>query len=249
MNKQTAFLTWQDPDSRDWHVIGVLEYEKGQYSFRYTQGSKATDNFVPFSGMENLTKEYKSSGLFPIFQNRLLSSRRPEFPKFISWLGLNSETANNMDVLTRSGGVRGTDNLQLFPKIELGSNGEFEHVFFVHGVRYLTGSARHRIDSLKAADILYACLDIQNDFDHNAVLLRTQNPPEILGYVPRYLSLELFSILKKDQSAVSFYVEQISDEAPESYKLLCRVKGQLPTELQNSFMAGQEYQPLTDQGN
>ncbi|WP_112135641.1 HIRAN domain-containing protein [Marinomonas primoryensis] len=246
MSKQTAFLTWQDPDSRDWHVIGLLEYEKEQYSFRYTQGSRATNNFVPFSGMENLTKEYRSLELFPIFRNRLLSSKRPEYPKFISWLGLNPKTVNSMDVLTRSGGVRGTDNLQLFPKIELGKEGEFEHVFFVHGVRYLPESAQKRIDSLKSGDALYACLDIQNEFDNNAVLLRTQNPPELLGYIPRYLSLELFSILKEDQNTLSFSAELISNEAPESYKLLCRVKGKLPTELQNSFMAGQEYQPLTD---
>lgn len=246
MNKQTAFLTWQDPDSRDWHVIGILEYEKKQYSFRYTQGSKATNNFIPFSGMDNLTKKYRSSELFPVFQNRLLSSKRPEFPKFISWLGLNSETANSMNMLTRSGGVRGTDNLQLFPKIELDSDGGFEHVFFVHGGRYLSESAQNRIDSLTSRDILYACLDIQNEFDSNAVLLRTQNPPELVGYIPRYLSLELFSILKEEQNDMTFSVELISNEAPESYKLLCRVKGKLSTESQGSFMAGQEYQPLTD---
>lgn len=246
MSKQTAFLTWQDPDSREWHVIGILEYEKTFYSFKYTQGCRETNNFVPFSGMENLTKEYRSSELFPVFQNRLLSSKRPEFPKFIAWLGLNPETANSMDVLTRSGGVRGTDNLQLFPKIELGNNGEFEHVFFVHGVRYLPTSAQTRIDSLTQGDVLHACLDIQNEYDTNAVLLRTQKQPELLGYIPRYLSLELCSILKRNHSAMSFSVELISYEAPESYKLLCRVKGELPQELRSGFMAGQEYQRLTD---
>jgi len=246
MNKQTAFLTWQDPDSREWHVIGILEYEKEQYSFRYTQGCRATKNFVCFSGMENLTKKYKSSELFPVFQNRLLSSKRPEFPKFISWLGLDVDTANNMDVLSRSGGVRGTDNLQLFPKVELGMNGEFEHVFFAHGVRYLPVSTQKRIDFLKSNDALFACLDIQNDFDNNAVLLRTENPPELLGFVPRYLSLELFPILEEKRSSMNFSVELISNEAPENYKLLCRVKGQLPTELRDGFMAGPEYQPLTD---
>ncbi|WP_137168948.1 HIRAN domain-containing protein [Marinomonas sp. FW-1] len=246
MSKQTAFLTWQDPDSRDWHVIGVLNYENDQYSFRYTQGCKNTKNFVPFSGMDNLTKEYRSFDLFPVFQNRLLSSKRPEFPKFISWLGLDSETANSMDLLTRSGGVRGTDNLQLFPKVDLENDGHFEHVFFVHGGRYLSESSQKRIHNISSGDNLYPCLDVQNEFDKNAILLRTNNLPEVLGYVPRYLSLELSEILRERPETVVFSVDKISSEAPESYKLLCRVKGKIPPESKNIFMASDEYLPLTN---
>ncbi|ETD64805.1 hypothetical protein Q458_04875, partial [Escherichia coli ATCC BAA-2209] len=85
---ESVYVAWQSPDSRDWHVIGNLQNKGTYYSFNYTRGVENLGKFTPFSGMEDLYKTYISEDLFPLFKNRLLSSRRPEFPYFIQWLGL-----------------------------------------------------------------------------------------------------------------------------------------------------------------
>ncbi|WP_417551726.1 HIRAN domain-containing protein [Marinomonas fungiae] len=243
MSKQTAYVAWQDPEERDWHVIGRLEFEGEVYSFQYTKGCRQSNNFVAFSGMDDLDKTYFSKSLFPIFSNRVLSPKRPEYEKFLSWMGLDGGKATTMDLLVRSGGIRGTDRLELFPLLEENEHAEIEYEFFVHGNRYLPESSSKRLSLLLQGERLMACLDIQNPYDENAIYLRTENEPELLGYVPRYLSKELAPILKDNPRSISFRVSLVSDDAPSEYKLLCQLSGSVNQA--NDFMSSDEYQPVS----
>jgi HIRAN domain len=239
---KSVFLAWQSPDTRDWHIVGSLTQAESNYNFRYTKGALASDKFIPFSGMEELNKSYFSENLFPLFQNRLLSSKRPEYPEFIKWLRLDEENADPVTVLGRSGGVRGTDQFQTFSKFEINANGEFEHLFFAHGLRYLAEHASDRVSTLKNGEKILMCLDRQNDYDKNAVIIRAENPAEIVGYCPRYIAKDLTKIINDDESHISLEVESLSNEAPINYRLLCKAKGKISPSLHNSFMCKDDYE-------
>lgn len=229
-----VFLAWQSPDTRSWHVVGALTETNGGYEFHYTKGAVSAGNtFIPFSGMEDLEKSYVSKELFPLFHNRLLSNKRPEYPSFIQWLGLSEEDATPINILARSGAIRGTDQLQMFRRIDIEQSGSFEHFFFLHGLSHLNKSAQKRVDGLTVGERLYLCLDCQNQYDSQAVIIRADNPAEIVGYCPRYLANDISKLLEIS-SMLIVSVEKITRDAPKNYQLMCKVSGQLRDEfLQN----------------
>ncbi len=235
-------LAWQDPNTRSWHVVGLLSENKQGYSFSYTKGATDSKQFIPFSGMESLTETYVSDALFPLFYNRLLSKRRPEYPQFIKWLGLDEGHTSPIDVLSRSGGIRSTDKLQMFNRIKLNENNSFETLFFAHGLSYLNESAKKRVSTLKKGEKLYICMDCQNEKDENALLIRGDKTAEIIGYFPRYLVESISSLLKDDPKNVEISVESLSDDAPSNYKLMCKLSGNVPEKLVSSFFNGKEFQ-------
>lgn len=230
-----VYLAWQSPDTRDWHVVGALTQTPKGYEFHYTKGAIAAGkSFIPFSGMEDLNKSYLSAELFPLFHNRLLSSKRPEYPSFIKWLGLSEEEATPVNILARSGALRGTDQLQMFRRIHVNRTGEFEHFFFLHGLSHLNKSAQKRVDSLEIGERLFLCLDCQNIHDEQAVIIRADRPAEIVGYCPRYLAKDI-NILLSISTMVNVTVEKITKDAPTSYQLMCKVSGKL----KNNFSSEQ----------
>ncbi|ELA7138019.1 HIRAN domain-containing protein [Vibrio parahaemolyticus] len=235
-----VYLAWQSPDTRDWHVVGALTKISNGYEFHYTKGALSAEKFVPFSGMENLKKSYVSEELFPLFYNRLLSSRRPEYPKFIQWLGLSEEQATPMNILARSGGLRGTDQLQMFRKIEVRNSGSYEHFFFAHGLSHLTKSAQKRVDNLAVGERLFLCFDCQNTYDENAVIVRTDDPAEIVGYCPRYLAKDISTLFNISDS-LTVSVEKIAKDAPSNYRLMCKVSGKIKSDKIASMSTQEEY--------
>lgn len=239
-NTESLYIAWQAPDTRDWHVVGNLQSKNNGYTFNYTNGAKKSNKFTPFSGMTDLDKKYVSTDLFPLFKNRLLSPRRPEYSKFIEWLGLSKDSASPIEVLARSGGIRSTDQLQIFKKIEADETGYIEHYFFAHGLSYLSESANKRVSTLKTDDSLRLLPDIQNDYDEHAIAIRTQSPIEIVGYCPRYFAETISTILKNDTKSVELKVHQISTDSPYSYRLLCKLQGYI----QGPIKDNKEYLPI-----
>jgi len=246
--RDLAFIAWQEPDTKDWHVVGMLEKRLKGYSFCYTEGAQKSDKFIPFSGMENIEETYVSSTLFPLFKNRLLSHNRPEYPDFIGWLGLSDKEATPMNILRRSGGHRGTDNLQIFKRITTDSDGNFEYFFFAHSLRYLAKSALDRVSNLANGEKLLLCLDTQNEHDKNAVIIRANDPAEVVGYCPRYLTKHITEILRIDHSNVSVFVEVVSSTAPANYQLMCKLVGKLNTTQQEKLMIEKEFNPISSEG-
>lgn len=243
-NDKSVNLAWQDPNTRDWHVVGLLSEHENGYSFIYTKGALASDKFIPFSGMDSLKETYVSDVLFPLFQNRLLSERRPEYPRFIKWLGLDEDHTSPIDVLGRSGGARGTDKLQMFSKVKLDENNEFEALFFAHGLSYLSDSAKARVNTLEKGEKLFLCLDCQNEYDDNAIIIRGTAPSEIVGYCPRYLVESVSSLLRNNPKSVEISVESLSYDAPSNYKLMCKLIGRVPDNLANPFFNSDEFQAI-----
>ncbi|WP_237395954.1 HIRAN domain-containing protein [Okeania sp. KiyG1] len=65
--------------------------------------------------------------------------------------------------------------------------------------------------------------DAQNDFDSNALMLRTEDF-YLLGFCPRYLLNDVFFLLKKYPDAVKVTLERVNlPPAPLQMRLLCHL--------------------------
>jgi hypothetical protein len=177
--------------------------------------------------MQDLHAVYKSHDLFPLFANRLISKKRPEYKDFLRWLDLREDEADPLVVLARTEGVRETDSLTLFPCPERNPEGKYVVHFFSHGVRYLPDEARIRISKLRAGDRLYLMPDPQNRYDACAIGLRTDDPT-IVGYCPRYISRDFLEILENDPDAVQVRVKRVNTDAPIQLRLLCTLVAKWP---------------------
>lgn len=248
MNRNdSVYVAWQDPDSRFWHVVGCLRSIESGYLFSYTKGALASPKFTKFSGMDDFTGTYVSEELFPLFKNRLLSSRRPEYKKFISWLGLNNNEnseINPIEILARSGGLRATDKLQMFKPIEVCDDGSVDHYFFSHGISHLSESADLRVSKLEEGERLLLCPDVQNKYDSSAVIIRADNPAEVVGFCPRFFSGSISKMLHDDPASLSLTVERISHDAPYNYRLLCKLSGKVSPTLTTWLDNNDEASPI-----
>ncbi|NCD12606.1 MAG: hypothetical protein EOL93_08630 [Epsilonproteobacteria bacterium] len=234
-------LVWRNPQTRTWTPVACIEYKDSTYFFNYTNGAK-NENFVPFGQMNDLTKKYSSNELFPIFKNRLLSKSRPEYEDYLNWLDIQGEY-NDFLELSRSRGIRATDELQLFPIPTKNEAGDYEVLFFSHGISHIAPGYVNRLESLQKNDLLLLLQDIQNEADPFALALRTKDDPvELLGYCPAFFAKDFNKLLDLNgKDHVHVYVQKVNLTAPLQLKLLCK----LVTKWHNDFIPfdEEEFQP------
>lgn len=238
------YVFWQNPESRRWFPVGILSRINGIFQFVYTRGAEKAAGFIPFGRMTDTRKRYQAQELFPLFSNRILSAKRPEFNQFIHWIAAEQTPDDPMIILGRTGGYRATDSIVVYPKPEPNESGEFDLLFLCHGMRYLSKDTIDRVSHLQSGDVLYPMFDVLNPYDENAIALRTDDPPHFIGYVPRFFARELrrcIELTKSEASQVS--VVKVNVAAPLQFRLLCRFKSPWPT----GFRAWDQsdYQPLT----
>lgn len=222
-------VAWRNPKTRAWIPVGSLKYEDNKYFFHYTNGAKSTE-FIPFGKLEDKNEVYESDTLFPIFLNRLLSKSRPEYEDYLNWLDIEIEKNNPLLELSRSRGIRATDELQLFPLPEKNQDGNYEVLFFSHGISHMSDSYTKRISTLHENEKLLILQDVQNEYDKNALLLRTKSDPvELLGYCPAFFVKDFQKIMKiNGNSNVTVQVKKINYDAPLQLKLLCKFTAKWP---------------------
>jgi hypothetical protein len=229
MNK--LFVAWRDHAEKKWYPVGMLYKEKGNYYFCYTKGAEAAQNFTRFGMMTDLTSRYSSQELFPFFSNRLLHSNRPEFSDYLEWLGITAGNYDPLEVLALTEGKRGTDSIEIFPYPTKDTHGNFSTSFFSHGIRYLASHSIEALAKLKCGDILYLATDPQNRYDHNAILLRTDDPVNFVGYCPRYLTSDFHTLLALvNPNHINIQVSKININAPLQFRLMCKVTAPWPYE-------------------
>src|SRR5919108_3973155 len=239
---EVLFLAWQDPQSRDWFPVGKLSFHDGVYRFVYTRGAKYSKNFIPFGFMRDLNAVYKSVDLFPLFANRLISKKRPEYKDFLRWLDLREGEADPLVLLARTEGVRETDSLTVFPCSERTLDGKYVVHFFSHGLRYLPEKARIRINKLRSGDRLYLLPDPQNPHDGYALALRTDDPTTIVGYCPRYIARDFLEVLENTPNTVQVRVKRVNTDAPIQLRLLCTLTADWPENFKPC--SSEDYQEL-----
>jgi hypothetical protein len=226
---KSLFVAWQNINSRKWAPVGRLTHENGLYRFVYTRGAENEPDFKPFGPMQDLHQAYKSDELFPIFANRILAKNRPEYSEYLQWLGMSESKYDELEELGRTGGLRATDSLELFPCPEPTAAKQYEVYFFCRGLRHLHTENQERARHLKIGERLYLMQDLQNDQDSMALLMRTCDPITLVGYAPRYYAAEFTQLIKStDTEQVRITVEQVNVDAPIQYRVLCKLTSPWP---------------------
>lgn len=239
-------LAWRTPKNGQWIPVGLLQLKNNKYIFEYTKGTKQSNEFVPFGLMKELHNSYESEELFPIFQNRLLPKSRPEYSAYLNWLGFENGKVSHLEELARSGGIRATDSLQIFPVPEK-VDGKYEVMFFSHGIRHLPPNYIERVNHLNQGNTLYLMRDIQNNFDSLALALRTDDPIEIVGYCPKFFVQDFDRLIKVNgPDKVSVTIAKINLNSPLQFRLLCKFRTPWP----ENFVPFKDeiFQPLSESG-
>lgn len=242
---KTLFLAWQDPSSRSWFPIGRLQAESKQFVFVYTQGAKkaeAEGRFQSLPSFPDFDKVYQSDNLFPLFANRVMRPSRPDYKNYLEYLNISQHPDDPIVILSRSGGKKATDHLEVFPCPEPDQNGLYHIHFFIHGLRHRPSSAIERVSSLNSHELLYLMHDFQNSHDSQALALRTEDS-HMIGYCPRYLADDIHKILSQDPTPLHVHVERINPApAPIQFRLLCNMTAKWPSNFRP--FSSDDYQPL-----
>lgn len=243
----TLFVAWkanENPSGKGpvWGPVGCLEFENGIYRFCYTRGALTLPGFQPFDGMEDLNQVYESNRLFPLFANRMLPPSRPEFRAYLTWSGFNpDDQLEPLVLLGRTGGLKQTDAVELFPCPAPDSHGCYINFFFAHGVRYHLPNAGPVLAELHPGDELQLRPQPLNPGDANAVAIFSHNTP--LGYVPRYLASDVKRLLDEcPGQEVRIVVQRVNQDAPFQQRLLCRLRACWPAGFQPC--EGEQFQPI-----
>ncbi len=237
------YLAWRDPKNRSWFPVGQLSFDGKEYRFVYTKGAKQSSSFIPFARMEDLAAVYESDELFPLFANRLLSKKRPEYQEFLHWLNTRVGEDDPLTLLACTGGMEEGDSLALFPCPSPGPDNMYRMRFFSHGLRYLLPEAIPRIHNLSSGEQLYLMPDPQNKHDPDAIALRTDAPATLVGYCPRYFTRDFLRLLQEASAEnIKVVVEKVNQEAPIQLRLLCTLVTHWPANF--SPCSGELYESL-----
>ncbi len=230
-----------------WGPVGVLERTpEGGYRFAYTNGARTLTGFHPFPGMTELNAVYESDQLFPMFANRLMNERRPEYKPSLVWSGFDPDNPPDpIQLLGVTEGLRQTDSLEVFPCPVQDGDGCFLNKFFLHGVRYVPPAAIERINRLTTGDALVMMFDDFNRHDRLAVAVRTDDAEArfMIGYVPRYLAHDVRLLCSQcHPDFIDLRVERVNPTAPLQQRVLCRMNSCWPDGFEPC--GGEEFQPI-----
>jgi hypothetical protein len=213
-------VTIRRPDG-DYQAVGLLSARSGRYTFAYLRQAAERPDFVPLLGFPERARVYERPYLFPLFAERVISPRRPDRPQYLSTLNL-SEDATPLEVLTRSGGHRPGDSIELVPMPTI-HDGPTHALFMVHGIRYRELVVSERISHMSQGDPLSLVPEPTNVHDPLAVGVHDTDGL-LLGYVPRPLTGYIHALI-----SASVQVEVANGpEVNPHLRLLVRLDGVLP---------------------
>ncbi len=238
------FVAWQNPEKRGIRVVGRLRNigveEQSRYEFAYLKGALDAQQeygFRPFLAFPELGDVYFSDTLFPFFTNRVLRSTRRDYPAYIEDLGLTLQDATPERILSRSGGKRVTDHVEIFAPPERAPESGIDEMFFLlRGLRYMPPATEERIAALAPGDRLHCMLDFQNSYNQDAVALRTEDN-YLLGYMPDYLVEDVARLRERDEPLAVLVHRVNPPPAPQGHRLLCRLQARWPA----------DHKPFTDE--
>ncbi len=225
MNMRTLYLSWQNPDSRQWFVVGRLSEQDSGYEFVYTRGITAAreEGFQTLPAFPQTDRTYEGRELFAVFQNRLMTPSRVDYADHLEWLNFPARQTTPLVLLERTNGTRQTDSLELFRRPEREADGSLQSTFFLRGLRHRHPTIQAFMEDIEPGSRLFMAPDPQNERDPDAVLLRTEPDIFVPGYLPRYLSTLASELLQIGANAAVVTVEKVNPRpAPVQLRVLCR---------------------------
>lgn len=219
-------VAWQHPTSRGMEPVGLLEYDGRRYRFRYLERALSIIGFRPFLGFPTFARDYTSDYLFPIFAQRVMDAKRPDFARHVASLDLSAKDASPWEQLARTEGRRAGDTIQLFPEPQVSSNGLTECRFLVHGIRHCLPDENDRdrlLASLKSGTKLSLIDEPDNPKNRRAILTSTLSG-EHIGWVPNLL-VEYVHHVREHGSVDVRVVHRNGPSAPIHLRLLVKLEG------------------------
>ncbi len=224
-SRRTLVLVWQNPVSRRFVKIGQLDaLSAGRFSFQYLQTAWDDPEFNTLMEYPDRNAAYVSDEVPAFFANRILSADRPNYERYLGWLGIEGLVPDDVpfEVLARTGGGRETDTFHVVD-LPLDVGHSFRSRFFVSGVRHFPDS-EEVIKALQNGAPLVLKLEEENEVNPKAVLIDTADARTI-GYVPDWLCADVHQRIK-DGWLISVVAERVNADAPAHIRLLCRIDAQ-----------------------
>lgn len=224
---RVLFVAWRSPRTRGIHPVArLLQREQAPgWELAYIEGARtaAAHGFVPFIEFPDLGRVYESEELFPLFQNRLMPSKRLDYPAFLARLALPATTEAPIPILSRSGGRRETDKLEVFgfPSFDP-AGARYVYLFFLRGVRHVPG-AEERIAMLDDGEKLAWRREPDNPVDQLSIVVDRPNAGQ-LGWVPATLLADLDRLIDGRSRLEVFAERRNLAPAPVHERLLCRLE-------------------------
>ena len=244
---KTLYLAWQDNDpSRAWFPVGQLDADVEQplYRFRYIGGAKRAQEKAGFPLLiefPSLEENYQSPELFPLFKNRVMNRKRPDFAEYLRSLDF-SEEADPIEILAINGGHRVTDSYEVFPKIEKDDTGHFTCRFFLHGLRRVNQDSRDRVNRLEPGEKLYLTLELTNPATGLALQIQTEDY-YMIGWAPRYLVKDLSAEMTESPEYSAHVVRVNSPTVSSMQSILIEMSGRWE---RHEPMSSEDFTPLVD---
>lgn len=212
MTYTKLLVSWKGPKTKYNYLVGVLEKLGKGYKFNYNANEviKAKEEgFMPFIGLSDTHKEYRSEKLFPVFERRLPHKTRAVFKKFIEERNLDTSDDVNWNYLSIIGGRLATDSLSFQTPITF-FNGAVSYTFEVAGWSYTKGNNR----SLHMHDQLLLQIDENNPKDKYAVeLIDPEHSQQRVGYIPRPFNQLFYKLIANQTSLNAAIVGIVGEDA------------------------------------
>jgi hypothetical protein len=247
-------VAWQHPDGGLIEPVGFVSYDGRLYRFAYISNALTLEGFQPLLGFDDLRKEYVSEQLFPLFAQRAMDARRPDYPRYVASLGLSGEPEPWVQI-ARSQGLRRGDTLQLVPEPVI-RRGALDYPFLVNGIRHVHEEPLHfesgdmqvsrdeveaALQNLKPHSRLELVPEPRNPVNPCAIIVASSAVP--VGWVPDLLAGDIRRLMKN--TALHIAAEHVNGpEAPSHLRLLARLKASPPSDFQ--FFAGEKWKLLAE---
>ena len=252
---QRLVVAWQHPIDRSIDPVGFLTYDGNVYGFSYIRNALQVKDFQPLLGFPDFRGSYRSTELFPLFAQRAMDPRRPDYQRYVERLGLDGEPGP-WEQITRSQGRRQGDTIQLLPEPVLNGD-ELTCLFLVHGVRHAHEEPRvldgHEVrvtrqqvegalEQLVPGDRLTLALEPYNPVNPLAIMVVGATVP--VGWVPNLLAEDVRSLMTK--LSVTVTVQHVNGpDAPWHMRLLARLRAAPAADVR--FFVGERWMPLADE--
>jgi hypothetical protein len=248
-------VAWQHPVTRAIEPVGFLSYDGDIYQFDYIRNAMSVAGFRPLLGFDDLRGTYQSEQLFPLFAQRAMDARRPDYQRYVASLGLGGEP-EPWEQIERSQGRRRGDTLQLLPEPTIVGD-MLSYLFLVNGVRHVheetlypdsrelhvtNDQVEAALASLRQGAALSLVSEPRNPKNPLAIMvLKPSSVP--VGWVPDLLLDDLHRLMASAHVAVT--AEHINPpDAPPHIRLLARLTASPARDFR--FFTGAKWQRLAE---
>lgn len=196
-------VLWQHPETLAILAIGRFGYDGETYTFNYTRQAAEIQGLRTLPELRDLHRTFRSTRMPLVFEQRVMSPRRPDFDDYLDRIGLRPENATPWEQIVHSGGARVGDTLQ-FMHMPGVRDGRARARFFANGVRHVPEQPRDlggrvtevtrdsqeaALSALNPGDIVDILPEHGNPIDEYACLIVAGGTP--IGWVPMAISRDV----------------------------------------------------------